>query len=72
MTFLIAMDADTLPYVKFIATYAPTFFRHIISVLAMVHMAKSQYLIEYHFIRQIIVIWISLLWEISLNTYQIR
>ena len=32
----IAMDADNSFYVKFIATYAPTFFGYIISVLAMV------------------------------------
>ena len=29
------MDADNSFYVKFIATYAPTFFGYIISVLAM-------------------------------------
>ena len=36
MIFSIAMDADNSFYVKFIATYAPTFFGYIISVLAMV------------------------------------
>ena len=35
--FSIAMDADYSFYVKFIATYAPIFFGHIISVLAMVN-----------------------------------
>ena len=36
LIFSIAMDADNSFYVKFIATYAPTFFGYIISVLAMV------------------------------------
>jgi hypothetical protein len=36
LIFSIAMDADNLFYVKFIANYAPTFFGYIISVLAMV------------------------------------
>jgi hypothetical protein len=36
LIFSIAMDADNSFYVKFIATYAPTFFVYIISVLAMV------------------------------------
>ena len=36
LIFSIAMDADNSFYLKFIATYAPTFFRYIISVLAMV------------------------------------
>ena len=36
LIFLIAMDADDLSYVKFIATYGPAFFGYIISVLAMV------------------------------------
>ena len=39
--FSIAMSADKLSYVKSIATYAPTFFWYIISVLAIV---ESQYL----------------------------
>ena len=34
--FSIAMNADNLFYVKFIATEAPTFFGYIISVLTMV------------------------------------
>jgi hypothetical protein len=34
------MDADNSFYVKFIATYAPTFFGYIISVLAMVAHAQ--------------------------------
>ena len=33
----IAMGAEYLSYVKFIATEVPTFFRYIISVLAGVH-----------------------------------
>ena len=37
LIFLIAMDAYNSFYVKFIATYAPTFFGYIISVLAMVY-----------------------------------
>ena len=36
LIFSIAMNADNSFYVKFIATYAPTFFGFIISVLAMV------------------------------------
>ena len=36
LIFSIAMDADYSFYVKFIATEAPTFFGHIISVLASV------------------------------------
>jgi hypothetical protein len=35
LIFSIAMDADNSFYVKFIATYAPTFFGYIISVLAI-------------------------------------
>ena len=35
MIFSIAMGADKLFYVKSIATYAPTFFGYIISVLAI-------------------------------------
>ena len=37
MIFSIAMDANNSFYVKFIATYAPTFLAFIISILAMVH-----------------------------------
>ena len=36
LIFSIAMGADYLSYVKFIATRAPTFFGYIISVLAIV------------------------------------
>ena len=36
MIFSIAMGAEYLSYVKFIATEAPTFFGYIISVLASV------------------------------------
>ena len=36
LIFSIAMGANKLFYVKSIATYAPTFFRYIISVLAIV------------------------------------
>ena len=36
LIFSIAMDADYSFYVKFIATYVPTLFGFIISVLAMV------------------------------------
>jgi hypothetical protein len=36
LIFSIAMDADSSFYVKFIATYAPTFLGFVISVLAMV------------------------------------
>ena len=36
MIFSIAMGADNSVYVKAIATYAPTFFGYIISVLAIV------------------------------------
>ena len=36
LIFSIAMDADNSFYVKSIATYAPTFFWYIISVLASV------------------------------------
>ena len=36
LIFSIAMDANNSFYVKFIATYAPTYFGCIISVLAMV------------------------------------
>ena len=35
------MDADNSFYVKFIATYAPTFFGYIISVLAMVGVPRG-------------------------------
>ena len=37
LIFSIAMGADNSFYVKFIATFAPTFFRYIISVLAIVY-----------------------------------
>ena len=37
LIFSIAMDADNSFYLKFIPTYAPTFFGYIISVLAIVH-----------------------------------
>ena len=40
LIFSIAMDADNSSYVKFIATYAPTYFGYIISVLAMVPKLK--------------------------------
>ena len=36
MIFSIAMGAEFLSYVKFIATFAPTFYGYIISVLASV------------------------------------
>ena len=36
LIFSIAMDANNLFYVKFIATFAPTFFGYIISILAIV------------------------------------
>ena len=36
MIFSIAMDAEYLSYVKSIATFAPTFYGYIISVLASV------------------------------------
>ena len=36
LIFSIAMDANNYFYVKSIATYAPTFFGYIISVLAIV------------------------------------
>ena len=36
LIFSIAMDAEYLPYVKSIATFAPTFYGYIISVLASV------------------------------------
>ena len=36
LIILIAMGAEYLSYVKFIATEAPTFFGYVISVLAMV------------------------------------
>ena len=37
MIFLIAMGAEYLSYVKSIATFAPTFYGYIISVLASVY-----------------------------------
>ena len=43
LIFLIAIGADNSFYVKFIATYVPTFFEYIISVLAIV--ARSTYLV---------------------------
>jgi hypothetical protein len=36
------MDADNSFYVKFIATYAPTFFGYVISVLAMVEALEDR------------------------------
>ena len=36
MIFSIAMGAEYLPYVKYIATFAPTFYGYIISALASV------------------------------------
>ena len=41
LIFSIAMGADKLFYVKSIATYAPTFFGYIISVLAIVRWFMS-------------------------------
>jgi len=41
------MDADNEFYVKFIATEAPTFFVHIISVLAMVPSNSKEKLKSY-------------------------
>ena len=40
MIFSIAMDANKFFYVKSTATYAPTFFGYIISVLAMVKLDR--------------------------------
>ena len=39
--FSIAMGAEYLPYVKSIASFAPTFYGYIISVLASVYMIQS-------------------------------
>ena len=41
LIFSIAMDADNTFYVKFIATFAPTFFEYIISVLAIVKIKQD-------------------------------
>ena len=41
LIFSIAMGADYLSYVKFIATRAPTFIGYIISVLASVYLAED-------------------------------
>ena len=49
MIFSIAMGAEYLSYVKFIATYALTFFGYIISVLASV-----LYLPSYEILKEII------------------
>ena len=49
LIFSIAMDAKNSFYVKFIATYAPTFFGFIISVLAMV---KQQRFFTFESLRQ--------------------
>jgi hypothetical protein len=46
--FSIAMGADNSFYVKFIATYAPTFFGYIISVLAIVNRLSYVYDLYFH------------------------
>jgi hypothetical protein len=43
LIFSIAMGAEYLSYVKFIATESPTFFGYIISVLASVHYRVNNY-----------------------------
>ena len=75
LIFSIAMDADYSFYVKFIATYAPTFFGYIISVLAMVTVViiisaslRTHNLIQmshFNFIERMGLCWLCLDREIS-------
>ena len=63
MIFSIAKDADNSVYVKFIATYAPTFFVYIILVLAKVICLKYTFVNIFSICKKLLIVNID--WKTS-------